>query len=164
MPNTSRFDANELTRLLYDAGIVSRKEVRGQPDTPTGIPAFQLEVNRYVFRADVSRSSGWGSLDVTVDYAPGTAADCAALSPTFGDCEVVSLGDAPVAISEWHGPDGESRNFAFTVLGDGTRIAAVASNVSYSDSKAGRTPTNPQPVLNADQLSTLVVKVGVGGR
>jgi hypothetical protein len=159
-----KIDADQLTVLLYNAGVVSRKGVREVPDTPAGIPAFQLTPTGYVYRADVSRASGWGALDVTVDYAPGVAVDCAALPTEFGDCEVSGRGSFPVASSKWHGPDGENRNLAFTVLDDGTRIAAIASNVSYYDREVGKTPTNPEPVLDTAQLSAMVAKVGIGAR
>jgi hypothetical protein len=151
----------ELTELLYNAGVVTQKEVRPVPGAPNGVPAFQQEATRFVYQADVLRTSDSGSLEVTIDLTPGATADCAAVPVAFGDCEIRGQPDFPVAVSQWRGADGERRAFAFTVMSDGLRIAAIASNISSYDRKVGRVPSDGPPVLSADQLSMLVVKVGV---
>ena len=159
------FDANYLTELLYNVGGVSRKEVQQPPGGPPGLPAFQQDGAKYVFRADVSRiGGGTGSLDVTVDFAPGVVADCATLPSAYGDCEVRGRGELPVAVSEWSGPDGERRLLVYTVLFNGTRVAAIASNVTAHDREVGKVPTNAPPVFSTDQLNSLVVKVASSAR
>jgi hypothetical protein len=151
----------ELTELLYNAGVVTQKEVRPVPGAPNGVPAFQQEATRFVYQADVLRTTDSGFLEVTIDLTPGATADCAAVPVAFGDCEIRGQPDFPVAVSQWRGADGERRNFAFTVMSDGLRIAAISSNISGYDRKVGRVPSDGPPVLSADQLSMLVVKVGV---
>jgi hypothetical protein len=154
-------NAEQLTSLLYSSDVVTRKDVLPQSNAPDGVPGFQQQAGSYVYRADLVRAGYSGSLEVTVDYFPGAVTDCAALPPMFGDCEIRGQGNFPIAISEWRGKDGERRTFAFTVRSDGTRVAAVASNITISDRDAGRKPKDVPPVLTTDELSGLVVKVGI---
>jgi hypothetical protein len=151
----------ELTQLLYDAGVVTQKDVRPVQGTSDGVPAFRAEDTKFVYQADVQRTRDSGSLEVTIDFTPGADADCAAVPAAFGDCEITGQGDVPVAVSQWRGADGERRIFAFTVMSNGIRIAAIASNVSSYDRKVDNLPADEPPVLDADQLSILVVKVGI---
>ena len=162
----SFLSAQQLTTSLYDSGIVTRKDVRpptGSPaGTPDGLPGFQMEDASFVYQADVYKPAGEGSLQVTIDFTTNTRTECSGVPTTFGECTIRGTGGFPVSLTEWRGVDGERRVLAVTVRANGTRIAALASNVSDRERKNGTKPDDTPPVLSGDELSNLIVKVSLG--
>jgi hypothetical protein len=163
LPVPSSFpSAQQLTMSLYDAGFVTRKDVLPALGSPDGVPAFQREDASFAYKADVYKTAGEGSLQVTVDFTTNTRTECSGVPTTFGECTIRGTGGLPVSLTEWRGVDGERRVLAVTVRANGTRIAALASNVSSRERKNGTKPDDTPPVLSGDELSNLIVKVSLG--
>lgn len=160
---TSFPGAGELTTSLYNSGVVTSKDVRPLPGGPDGVPGFRRDGDTFVYQADVYRSpADAGSLQITVDFTTDTRAACSSVPTAYGDCVIIGTGGPPVTVNEWRGKDGERRVLAVTVLPDGTRFAAIASNISASDRDTGKQPNDTPPVLSSDELSAMIVKVSFG--
>jgi hypothetical protein len=163
-PKMSGAHAIALTQLLYEAEVVSRAEVE-PTSADTGEPTFQIRGNAYVYETDVVGRGAPGFLQVVVDHAPGTEAGCNAVPVTFGNCETTGKYGEQVALAWWKGANGERRYFAMTAFSDGTRVAALSSNMTRAERAAGNTTVrDAPPVLSKDELARLIVKSGLSVR
>jgi hypothetical protein len=155
--------AGVLTTSLYNSGVVTSKDVRSLSGPSNNIPGFQREGNTFVYQADVYRSpADEGSLQITVDFTTDTRASCGSVPTGYGECTIMGSGGLPVTVTQWRGTDGERRVLAVTVLGDGTRLAAIASNISGGERNLGKQPDDTPSVLSGDELANMIVKVSFG--
>lgn len=154
----------QLTDLLYSSGIVTEKDV-APVGSPPRVPEFHLKGAQYAYEADIIRQERPGFLQVTIDFTVRAKASCDTVPAGFGSCISKYGGGVPVTISTWRGDDGERRILVITVLEDGTRVAALSSNMPSQFRKNGRAPDDTvPPALDSDELCALVAKVGLSAR
>jgi pyruvate/2-oxoglutarate dehydrogenase complex dihydrolipoamide acyltransferase (E2) component len=155
VPPPESQQAIDLTTALRKSGFLAPfvpQSVGGPVDEPTftaraDVYSFEYEADLYV-----KQTGPAGHLKITVDYAPGKPADCSTIPGTFFDCET----KGSVTTARWKSPDGELQNYAVTVHDDGTRVAALSSNMTIAERMAGQTPKAVQPAFDKGALRALV--------
>jgi len=158
-PQLTPQHAEQLTDALFHSWYVSSTEV--VPWHRDETPGFRVRGGAYLYQSDLTSPKGEGVLEVTVDYvAPGSEASCDDVSGQYDSCAVSSMDGVKVAQATWKGPNGERRNLAVTVLPDGTKVAAMASNFSRRYEDAAKEPTGEEPVLDMEKLTTVIVTSG----
>jgi hypothetical protein len=147
--------AIELTNALRKSGFLAPfvpKSVEGPVDEPT----FTAKTDAYYFEYEVDlyakQAGPAGHLKITVDYAPGKPSDCSTIPDMFFGCEI----KGSVTTARWESPDGELQNYAVTIHDDGTRVAALSSNMTITERLAGQTPKAVQPAFDKGALGALV--------
>jgi len=112
----------------------------------------------YDLLRDVRLPPAEGRLSVSVGAAdPARVARCADVPDANKGCAVRVERGIPVAVGTWKDyGTGEKRYIAFTVRPDGTRVTAIASNLSDTRRNKGAHPTGVAPVLDQDVLARLV--------
>lgn len=154
----------QLTDLLYNSGVVTEKDV-APVGSPPRVPEFHLQGAQYVYEADIIRPDRPGFLQVTIDFTVRAALSCDTVPAGFGSCTTEYNNGVPVTVSDWRADDGERRLLVITVLADGTRVAALSSNMPSQFRKDGRVPDKAMPpTLDSDELCLLVAKVGLSAR
>jgi hypothetical protein len=155
--------ADELTNLLYQSADVTRDVAFAWPGNG-GTPAFRVANGVYLYEADVRSPKREGVLEVTVGQAaPGAPTTCADIEESTV-CEVVAIAGQQVARATWKSATGEHRNLAVVVLPDGTKVAAMSSNLSRRYADMGKHATGDDPVLDLAQLTRLITKSGFRAR
>lgn len=152
--------ADKLTESLNSSGIVRLDSVFPWPGQPSPLE-FRVEEGVFLYEADVVMTDREGRLQVAVGAAKaGSIATCADIGEKYDTCETVTDYGPPVAQATWKYRTGEQRNVVVTVLPDGTKVAAVATNYSKRREAASKPPDGQAPVLDIDTLSRLIVKSG----
>ncbi|MCA1654871.1 MAG: hypothetical protein LC635_00030 [Pseudonocardiaceae bacterium] len=153
--------ATTLTDALYKSAFAASDEVMSPPGLP-GEPRFRVVDGRYLFEADVKRGDGEGAVQVSVEAASsGETMDCATLPQPFANCQIISRQGMSVAVASWRGDGGEKQRLALTIRPDGSRVAAIATNLSTRQRQAGKAPTRPTPDFSEEELVTMVLLPGL---
>jgi hypothetical protein len=152
---TSGEYADALTQALYQSDVITGEVVKDLPDGPRD-PAFHYEGDAYRFTGDVVFGSDSGQVTITVEnMPPGAVAHCGEVPSPFIGCGIRTASGLPVAVATGSIAS-ERRNLALVVLPDGTKVTAIASNMtSWS-----RTPSATDPVLDVDALVRLITEAG----
>lgn len=158
---TTEGHAARLTQKLYSAGLVRLDMVAPWPGR-SGSPRFRIENDGYLYEADLDRSGREGTLRVTVTSAPPSRpASCADLDEKHDNCTVVPGYGQPVVQATWNA-EGGRRYLAVTVLPDGTKVAAVVTNLPRHEEDDGKHPDGGTTPLDMGELTTLITKSGFG--
>jgi hypothetical protein len=152
--------ANDLTQKLYKSGLVDIGTARPWPGQPGPHPRFRAADGEYLYEGDVESKGRKGQLQVTVGFAPSGAASCDNLGEKYDSCAIAPVDGQQVVQATWQGGKGERRNLAVAVLPDGTKVAAVATNLLRSDKDQGKVAAGEVTVLDMAELTKLITKSG----
>ena len=153
-------NGDRLTAMLYSTGIVSAKEVRPLPGR-SGIPEFRpTGPGGFVYEADLYRGNAKGFVQVIVGTSMDIGTGCSSAPRPKAECEVRNKTGTDVVVTRFDDDDGQRHTTATTVLPNGVKIYAMATNTSLRDSDAGVLGDGSPPVLTDDELCVLVAKVG----
>lgn len=154
--------ADKLTQQLYNSGVVDLKSAMPWPGQ--GPPVrFRVENGELVYEADVTAQGREGQLRVTVAMASSKLGpSCDRYTDKYDTCTVSKTYDPPVLQATRKSARGERRILAVTVLANGAKVEATATNLLRRDEDHGKSPDDDATVLAMDELSTLVTKLGRG--
>ncbi len=151
----SPHQAVRLTSVLDASGVLAAQLKLTRADG--GEVAFRAGDQAYELRTDVLSPSAEGALSVSVGRAdPVTRADCAQIGDANYGCEVRTVRGVTVAVgTSTDHRTGEKRYIVVAVRADGTRVTAIATNLSDRRRAKGKGPADPLPVVDAGTLATL---------
>jgi hypothetical protein len=153
--------ADVLTQKLYNSGYVDLTSAKPWPGRPGPHVKFRVVGDEYLFEADITRSDREGTLQVTVAAeTPGRQASCDDLGDRYDSCAIAVGYGEPVVQATWKNVEGERRNLAVVVLPDGTKVAALATNVPKHEENQGKPPGGLPTPLDMEELTKLVTKSG----
>jgi hypothetical protein len=158
-PLVTEAHAAILTDNLYNSGLIKDVDLLAVSGFE-GKPKFVTSYGSYVLNADVARAGLEGGLNITVEIqTEDVPVNCGDM-PQPGDCAVNLAHGVGVAVSNWTAGK-VTRRSVRTILSDGSKVTAVATNHSNQQLVNGKSPNNPKPPLSEDDLVKLVLECGL---
>jgi hypothetical protein len=153
----TREHANQLTQRLFASSTITQLGALTATEGGGDVLAFRVKSGTYVFDADVVAGRTDGALQVSVEPArAGEETGCELVPTPYDLCEVAD----GVAVARWKDGTGEKK-LLVVVVQDGSKVAAVATNISSRQRADGKAPDGRDPVLGVGSLTKLVRYAGL---